>query len=52
MTALHCVASNGCYDVAKILIENGADLRCTDEENIRPLHFAAMEGNLGNSSFI
>ncbi len=48
MTALHCAASNGALHVAKILIEHGADLRSTDEEDIRPLHFAAMEGHLGN----
>ena len=47
MTALHCATSNGSIDVAKVLINKGAELRCTDEEDMRPLHFAAMEGHLG-----
>ena len=47
MTALHCACSNGSVEVVKVLIENNADLRCTDEEDMRPLHFAAMEGHLG-----
>ena len=47
MTALHCACSNGSAEVVEALIENEADLRCTDEEDIRPLHFAAMEGHLG-----
>ena len=47
MTALHAAASNGSLDVCKLLLEASADLRCYDEEDMTPLHFAAMEGHSG-----
>ena len=50
MTALHCACSNGSLDVVEVLIGSGANFRCTDEEDLRPLHFAAMEGHLGLSN--
>ena len=47
MTALHSAASNGSYDVCDTLLQHGADFRCRDEEDMTPLHFAAMEGHTG-----
>ena len=47
MTALHSAASHGAYQVCDLLLNKGADLRCRDEEDMTPLHFAAMEGHSG-----
>ena len=47
MTALHSAASNGSFDVCQVLLDHGAELRALDEEDMTPLHFAAMEGHLG-----
>ena len=47
MTALHSAASNGSYEVCELLLQHGADIRCRDEEDMTPLHFASMEGHFG-----
>ena len=52
MTALHAAASNGAYKVCELLLENGANLRCCDEEDMTPLHFAAMEGHHGTRQYL
>lgn len=51
MTALHSAASNGSYEVCEALLQHGADFRCRDEEDMTPLHFAAMEGHTGKNCF-
>ena len=45
-TPLHIAADNGCYDVAKVLLENGAkvDSRCIRNET--PLHIAVLNDRL------
>ena len=51
MTPLHSAASHGAFEVAKLLIDSGCNIRCKDEGKMTPLHFAAMEGYLGNNPF-
>ncbi|XP_013386790.1 transient receptor potential cation channel subfamily A member 1 homolog, partial [Lingula anatina] len=46
MTALHLAAAHSCVEVAQILIEAGANLRCIDHESCTPLHLAAEKGNI------
>ncbi len=46
MRALHLAASHNEAEIVSMLIDAGADLRCFDEENGTPLHFACMEGNV------
>lgn len=46
MRALHLAASHNEAEIMSMLIEVGADLRCFDEENGTPLHYACMEGNV------
>lgn len=46
MTALHMAATHNCVEIARMLIEAGAQLRCKDNEDLTPLHCAAMEGNI------
>ena len=43
---LHDAASNGHVDVAKVLIQNGADVNAVDEVKRTPLHGAAEEGHV------
>lgn len=38
MTALHYACSLACFDVAKLLIERGADVNAKDANNDTPLH--------------
>ena len=47
MTALHTAASHGSVGVCRLLLDRGSDIRMKDEEDMTPLHFAAMEGHLG-----
>ena len=37
-------------DVAKVLIQNGADLNAVDGGKYTPLYYAAKEGNQDNTS--
>lgn len=46
MRSLHLAASHNEAEIASMLIEAGAELRCFDEENGTPLHYACMEGNV------
>ena len=42
MTALHFAAEKGHVDVAKVLIQNGADVNAVDENKSTALHYAAL----------
>ena len=46
MTPLHMCSVYGHGAVAKMLIEQGANIRSKDTDNGTPLQFAAAEGNL------
>ncbi|XP_070189192.1 transient receptor potential cation channel subfamily A member 1 homolog isoform X2 [Littorina saxatilis] len=43
---LHMAAIHNQVEVAKMLIEAGANLRCIDLEQCTPLHYACAEGNM------
>lgn len=44
-TPLHLAAQNGCHEVCKALLENGASRDKTDTTGYTPLHLAAMNGH-------
>lgn len=44
-TALHIVAANGNWDLAKILIEKGADYEASDYLKRKPLHYAIQNNH-------
>ncbi|KAJ7041396.1 ankyrin repeat-containing domain protein [Mycena alexandri] len=44
-TPLHLVSLNGHSDVAKLLIEKGADISVKREDGNMPLHFASWNGH-------
>ncbi|XP_061171192.1 transient receptor potential cation channel subfamily A member 1 homolog isoform X1 [Saccostrea echinata] len=46
MTALHMAATHNHVEIARMLINAGAQLRCKDNEDLTPLHCAASEGNI------
>ncbi|XP_050405831.1 transient receptor potential cation channel subfamily A member 1 homolog [Patella vulgata] len=46
ITALHLVAIHNQVEIARMLIESGANLRCCDKEQSTPLHHACSEGNI------
>lgn len=43
-TPLHRASVNGAVDVAKLLIDNGAEVNVGDEDNLMPIHLAAARG--------
>ena len=45
MTAIHMATSHGETEVCRMLIEQGTNLRCCDEDMCTPLHYACMEGS-------
>ena len=45
-TPLHCAALGGDPEVARLLLEGGADVEAGNSEGDRPLHLAAGAGNL------
>lgn len=45
MTALHLAASHDETEICRMLIEAGANLRCSDEDDCTPLHYACAEGS-------
>jgi hypothetical protein len=45
-TPLHHAVRTGNGEIARYLIERGADINLTDTENESPLHYAASSGNL------
>ena len=46
MTAIHLAASHNETEICRMLIDKGANLRCSDEDMCTPLHYACMEGNV------
>ena len=44
-TPLYIAAMNGHLEVAKLLVERGADTNVPDSERLAPLHLAAFRGN-------
>ncbi|KAE9066191.1 hypothetical protein PF005_g27076 [Phytophthora fragariae] len=45
-TALHCSTSDDAYDVAKFLLDAGANIDALDESGKTPLHYCVQEGGL------
>ncbi|XP_035826279.1 transient receptor potential cation channel subfamily A member 1 homolog [Aplysia californica] len=46
ITPLHSAAIHNHLEIARMLLEAGADLMCRDKELSTPLHHAASEGNM------
>ncbi|XP_048765661.1 transient receptor potential cation channel subfamily A member 1 homolog isoform X2 [Ostrea edulis] len=46
MTSLHMAATHNHVEIARLLIDSGAQLRCKDNEDLTPLHCAGSEGNI------
>ncbi|CAI7722907.1 ankyrin-repeat protein, putative [Plasmodium vivax] len=44
---LHAASMMGNYEIAKLLIENGADVSCLDSNQLEPVHYASFEGHKG-----
>jgi ankyrin repeat protein len=44
-TSLHWAAMGGHYQVAKLLLDNGAEANAVSEENVSPLYLAALAGH-------
>lgn len=45
-TPLHVACENGFVDIARYLVEAGADIGAGDNENSRPIHVAALGGSV------
>ena len=45
-SALHFAARNGHADIAKVLLQNGADVNAGDEEKQTALHYGASKGHV------
>ena len=45
MTPLHDAAEQNSVDVARLLIERGADIDAKDNNGSTPLHYAAVENS-------
>ena len=52
MDATSPCSSGGHADVAKVLLQNGADVNAVDEDNDTALHLAASWGKLKLSALI
>lgn len=46
MTPLNLAALNGNAEIARLLIERGADIQAGDADNSQPIHCAAISGNV------
>ncbi|KAI0296792.1 hypothetical protein B0F90DRAFT_1819818 [Multifurca ochricompacta] len=46
-TALHAVSAMGCTEVARVLLENGADVNIQGVAEWTPLHYASDRGHAG-----
>ena len=42
--SLHAASAGGHTDIMKMLLENGADINLTNEQNMTPLHYAVICG--------
>ena len=51
-TALHLAIERGFSDIARYLIEQGADIDLPDDNNESPLHYSASHGNLEISKLL
>lgn len=51
-TAVHLAAASGSREAVSILIENGGDLSCKDNEGMLPFHHALSNGFLFTATFI
>ena len=45
MTALHCAAHRDFTEIAKMLIENGADVNVKNEDGMTALNYADKQGH-------
>jgi ankyrin repeat protein len=45
-TPIHCVAMDGCVEIANVLIQNGADVNALDGQERTSLHLAASYGHV------
>ena len=46
MSPLHIAIENGCNEIAKELVKNGADLNAVDDASRTPLYISVQEGNI------
>ena len=44
VTPLHIAAFSGHFEIAKLLLENGANVNAIGRDNQTPIHFAAING--------
>lgn len=44
-TPLHLAVKNNRYEIARLLLENGAEINPRNKHGMTPLHLAAMSGN-------
>jgi len=51
-TALHIAAYKNRLALAKLLIEQGADVNATDFDNVTPLHHTSFQGHLDFSKLL
>lgn len=45
-TPLHVAVNNDRFEIAKFLLENGADINARNKHGLTPLHLAAKNGNV------
>ena len=43
-SSLHAASAGGHADIMKMLLDSGADINLTDEQNMTPLHYAVISG--------
>ncbi|KAJ7788289.1 ankyrin repeat-containing domain protein, partial [Mycena olivaceomarginata] len=51
-TPLHYASLRGHTDVAKFLIETGADVNVTDKDGVTPLHYTSLQGHTDVAKFL
>ena len=45
-TPLHSAVMNGHIEIARLLLQNGADVNAKDNDGYTPLHWAAFQGHI------
>jgi hypothetical protein len=45
-TPLHSAAANGHIEIARLLLQNGADVNAKENDGYTPLHYAAFQGHV------